>query len=337
MARRGSQPLAGVSPALAQAAMAIINASGGRIGISSGYRDPAHQQRLWQQALAKYGDPEVADNWVARPGTSMHERGMAIDFSGDMALLAQLAPKYGLYQPMEWEPWHYQLGEGSAGVNQNTPGGIAYNLQFEDGTQAQNPEDVLASRLQAVMQIIGSDPYMPPGVDLSQMQGPTDSTSGEVSVPSPVDLGSGAGNEALLNQFEGMTGGFEQFQPSQAGPMPSGGGKPEDPNGYGNYAQQLLASKGINSPQEYAALVALWNRESGDPAAGSSKVTWNPLADNPYSTAFGIAQFLNGTWGPYGPKTANPFKQMDYGVDYIIKRYGSPSKALAFHDRMNWY
>jgi hypothetical protein len=42
-------------------------------------------------------------------------------------------------------------------------------------------------------------------------------------------------------------------------------------------------------------LEPLWTQESG----------FNNNAQNPTSTAYGIAQFLNSTWGPYGPKTSN--------------------------------
>lgn len=88
-------------------ANALISASDGAIWIESGDRDSATQQRLWDEAVAKYG-PEEARNWVAPPGHSNHEKGIAIDFGGDLTLLAQLAPQYGLYQPMSWEPWHWE-------------------------------------------------------------------------------------------------------------------------------------------------------------------------------------------------------------------------------------
>ena len=88
-------------------ANALIAASDGAIWIESGDRDTATQTRLWNEAVAKYGEEE-ARNWVAPPGHSNHEKGMAIDFGGDMELLAQLAPQYGLYQPMSWEPWHWE-------------------------------------------------------------------------------------------------------------------------------------------------------------------------------------------------------------------------------------
>jgi len=69
------------------------------------------------------------------------------------------------------------------------------------------------------------------------------------------------------------------------------------------------------------ALKELWQNESG----------WNNNAQNPSSTAYGIAQFLDSTWIGHGPKTADAGKQIQYGMEYIAGRadYGSPSRALA--------
>lgn len=86
---------------------ALIAASDDAIWIESGDRDTETQTRLWNEAVDKYG-PDEARNWVAPPGHSNHEKGIAVDFGGDMQLLAQLAPQYGIYQPMSWEPWHYE-------------------------------------------------------------------------------------------------------------------------------------------------------------------------------------------------------------------------------------
>ena len=114
----------------------LIAASGGRIWLVSGHRDTATQTRLWEEAVAQYG-PEEARNWVAPPGHSNHEKGIAGDLGGDLELVAQLAPQFGLYFPMSWEPWHIEpVGsreEGSPYSYTNTPVG------------ATNPNDLPAS------------------------------------------------------------------------------------------------------------------------------------------------------------------------------------------------
>lgn len=95
---------------------------------------------------------------------------------------------------------------------------------------------------------------------------------------------------------------------------------------YQAYAFSLFPSFGWGTDQQ-APLVKLWNQESG----------WNPAAQNPTSTAYGIAQFLDSTWGPYGAKTPDASLQIKYGLEYIRDRYGSPAGAWAHEQANNWY
>lgn len=73
---------------------------------------------------------------------------------------------------------------------------------------------------------------------------------------------------------------------------------------------------------EYKCLEQLVQRESG----------WRVEAHNKSSGAFGLFQFLPGTWAnyryPYKPKEASI--QIKAGLRYITKRYGTPCKAWAF-------
>ena len=103
-------------PELKDAVQELVEASGGAVRLNSGFRSLVEQEVLWQQALAKYGDPEIADDWVARPGDSLHGRGLAVDLGGDVELAARLVGQLGLplWRPMYWEPWHFEL-EGSRG------------------------------------------------------------------------------------------------------------------------------------------------------------------------------------------------------------------------------
>lgn len=119
----------------------LIAASGGRIWIVSGYRDSATQARLWEEAVAKYG-PDEARNWVAPPGHSNHEKGIAGDLGGDLDLAAQLAPQFGLYFPMSWEPWHIEpvgsRSEGGAMSYTNAPAGAQPPQQSSSYTDVLN-------------------------------------------------------------------------------------------------------------------------------------------------------------------------------------------------------
>ena len=106
-----SATTAGLQPALKRAVDRLIAASNGRVYLVSGARSTDRQTELWIEALQKYGDPEAADNWVARPGTSNHETGLAVDLSGDLGLAVSLVDELGLplWRPMSWEPWHFEL------------------------------------------------------------------------------------------------------------------------------------------------------------------------------------------------------------------------------------
>jgi LAS superfamily LD-carboxypeptidase LdcB len=89
----------------------------------SGYRSPEEQDWLWRGALQKYGDPEEACLWVARPGTSSHQSGRAVDchlgdpIESEFAERMRDTPAYrwlvahaeafGFY-PYDLEPWHWE-------------------------------------------------------------------------------------------------------------------------------------------------------------------------------------------------------------------------------------
>ena len=103
------------------------HAAGVPLQITSAYRSPEVQARLYEAALAKYGSPEAARKWVAPPGRSQHNRGTAVDFAVNGSLLrdanspeaqwlAANAGNYGLAIPMDWEPWQVEMA-GARGGN----------------------------------------------------------------------------------------------------------------------------------------------------------------------------------------------------------------------------
>jgi uncharacterized protein YcbK (DUF882 family) len=98
----------GLAPAM-RAALRRAEALLGRpVPVSSGYRSPAQQRRLWQRRAA---NPYP----VAAPGTSMHERGLAIDVPASfVSTLVAVASEAGLCRPLpRTDPVHFELcGEG---------------------------------------------------------------------------------------------------------------------------------------------------------------------------------------------------------------------------------
>lgn len=100
--------LEGLDPVFRAKVEALLRLAGGRVTIKSGHRTTQRQSQLWNAALAKYGSAAKARKWVAPPGRSNHEKGNAVDFGGDLKLVARLAPGLGLHQPLSNEPWHYE-------------------------------------------------------------------------------------------------------------------------------------------------------------------------------------------------------------------------------------
>jgi len=112
-------PYADLNPGFAANLQQFFAAAPAPLSIVSGYRSPEHQATLWNNAVAKYGSPEAARRWVAPPGMSMHNRGMAADLgygggglgSGNADLINwahENAGHYGLTFPLSNENWHIE-------------------------------------------------------------------------------------------------------------------------------------------------------------------------------------------------------------------------------------
>lgn len=130
-----------------------------------------------------------------------------------------------------------------------------------------------------------------------------------------------------LNQISAANPTYKT--PSSGGGGQSfGGGVPSNPQANFKFAQNIAGNFGWGDPKELSAWYTLGMKESG----------WRNTAQNPTSTAYGIGQFLNSTWAGVGMgKTSDPALQVEAMARYIKNRYGSPSRALAFHLSHNWY
>jgi hypothetical protein len=101
------------------------------------------------------------------------------------------------------------------------------------------------------------------------------------------------------------------------------------PLGAKKVAKSILLNEYGFSEKEYKCLNSLWNKESH----------WNYKARNKNSGAHGIAQALPASkmnvvstdW------RTNPVTQIRWGLRYISIRYETPCKALAKHNRSNYY
>jgi hypothetical protein len=91
-------------------------------------------------------------------------------------------------------------------------------------------------------------------------------------------------------------------------------------------AREMVAAAWDDS--QWPHFVFLVGKESG----------WNPTAQNPRSTAYGIMQFLDGTWKGTGcVKTSDAVEQIRCGIIYIKNRYQTPKEAALFHKKYGYY
>lgn len=117
----------GMADPFQQALMAMLqNAPENvKLGITSGYRSPETQERLWREALAKYGSEAEARKWVAPPGRSQHNHGNAADLKylspAAQEWVHQNAGQYGLAFPLSNEPWHVELATARGQGGQTPP------------------------------------------------------------------------------------------------------------------------------------------------------------------------------------------------------------------------
>ena len=80
--------------------------------------------------------------------------------------------------------------------------------------------------------------------------------------------------------------------------------------------------------EDYNKLVLLWYRES----------SWNPNAVNKKSGACGIPQANPCSKASKGTDYRTNWRtQVRWGLNYIKKRYGSPSEAWSHSQRIGWY
>lgn len=96
-----------------------------------------------------------------------------------------------------------------------------------------------------------------------------------------------------------------------------------------DYAKSQVLGRYGWTQNDFEALVQIWNRESG----------WNFKAENPTSHAYGIPQALPADkMASIAPDwKTNPKTQVDWGLQYIKNRYGSPSNAWRIWQSQHWY
>lgn len=101
----GGASATGLNPKFLMQYNMYNRALGNILSITSGWRSRARQEQLYREK----GGYSASHAGAARPGTSKHEQGLAIDHSPhSTAAMRATAAKFGLRYPMGNEPWHVQ-------------------------------------------------------------------------------------------------------------------------------------------------------------------------------------------------------------------------------------
>lgn len=102
----------------------------------------------------------------------------------------------------------------------------------------------------------------------------------------------------------------------------------DDPAGAQAYAAAQLGSYGW-APGQMQCLHKLWTKESD----------WKTTATNASSGAYGVVQSLPASkMASAGADYRTNYRtQINWGLNYVKERYGSPCGALNFHIAHNWY
>ncbi|MFI0480803.1 M15 family metallopeptidase [Actinomadura sp. 9N215] len=80
------------------------------IGLTSGYRDPAEQHRIFAAEVRRTGSVSAARRRVLPPQESSHVRGLALDVrpTEGARWLERHGGRYGLYRVYDNEWWHFE-------------------------------------------------------------------------------------------------------------------------------------------------------------------------------------------------------------------------------------
>ncbi|MFC4061561.1 D,D-peptidase/D,D-carboxypeptidase VanY-N [Planomonospora corallina] len=88
------------------------------IGLTSGYRDPVVQQRMFDEEVRRAGSPAAARMLVLPPAESPHVRGIALDVRPHEGArwLEEHGARHDLYRMYDNEWWHFEYRPESGGT-----------------------------------------------------------------------------------------------------------------------------------------------------------------------------------------------------------------------------
>lgn len=121
--------------------------------MTSGVRTP-------QQQAALYADRGNNPNPVAPPGTSLHERGMAVDIGGMSPEQRAQLPQYGLSQPVANDSVHVQLAGDPAALPANSQPTQGYAISGQAQPGGISPRAIQLMRMMSIPGISANEKEM---------------------------------------------------------------------------------------------------------------------------------------------------------------------------------
>lgn len=134
----------------------VLNHGGTKVYVESAFRTRAQQQRLWDNCKKT---PKT--RWVARPGTSRHESGFAIDIDRRSAGSLEgkgLMRKYGFHRPLSNEPWHVELIAAKRKESTDIPMPSEAPVKVDDVTAVQTPSAQMPEPVEAELDVQSATP-----------------------------------------------------------------------------------------------------------------------------------------------------------------------------------
>jgi hypothetical protein len=158
-AAQAAQAFQGLNPVLKKQVQGLIQASHGKVYLKSGYRTPQQQAAARAQAAKQFGE-QNANQWVADPQASNHVQGLAVDLGGDLTVMNQLAPQFGLHAPMSWEPYHFEFPSTTEHANPNAYTIAPYGEQNPTQAPRKTPQSMAATLAESLMALQAQNAMM---------------------------------------------------------------------------------------------------------------------------------------------------------------------------------
>jgi hypothetical protein len=185
--------------------------TGKKLVVTSGYRDIAKQKQLWDAELAKNnGDVAKTRKFVAPPGSSKHNFGMALDVNkGDTRNINEAASmgllaKYKMWRPMGHEDWHVEpLGSRSGGqAPAQAPTAVAGKTTAPKSSDNQPESESTPNEIKGGKKTRGTPKAVQPqgGAQLNARAQQTAQTSAKIDIPATPSESQSATKTAVLTK-----------------------------------------------------------------------------------------------------------------------------------------